>query len=370
MASVIPVATSSPLLFTPYNLRGVTFRNRLALSPLCMYSSVDGFYNDFHLVHLGSKALGGFGLVFTEATAVSPEGRISPGDTGLWKDEHIAPLKKVLDFVKSTGAVAGIQLAHAGRKASAAAPWKGDHHLKNEEGGWDTIAPSAVSFGNETLPKIPKELSVDEILEIEDKFTAAARRAVTAGVQVIEIHGAHGYLQNEFLSPLANKRSDNYGGSFENRTRFLLETVTKVKAAIPSEILLFVRLSTTDWHPEGWTIDDSVRLARLLKDLGVDLVDSSSGFIIGNYRDIPFGPGFQVHLSEKIRKEAGIATAAVGKITSGKQAEEVLQGDKADLIFIGMEALRDPQFPFHAAKELEVHGSNTLPIQFGHWVNK
>jgi len=373
MASVPATTTADAaapaLLFTPYTLRGVTFRNRLVLSPMCMFSSVDGFFNEFHLVHLGGKALGGFSLVFTEATSVSPEGRISPEDTGLWKDEHIAPLKRVFDFVKSTGAVAGIQLAHAGRKGSVPAPWRDDHHLK-EGDGWEVLAPSPVSFGSETRSNVPKELSVEEILEIGDKFTAAARRAVTAGAQVIEIHGAHGYLLHEFLSPLANKRSDNYGGSFENRTRFLLETVTKVKAAIPSEILLFVRLSTTDWHPEGWTIDDSVRLARLLKGLGVDLVDSSSGSVIPNYKDIPFAPGYQVPLADQIKREAEIPTGAVGRITGGKQAEEVLQGNKADLIFIGTEALRDPQFPFRAAKELEVRGSNTLPVQFGHWVNK
>ena len=337
---------------------------------MCMYSSEDGFFNDFHFVHLGSKALGGFGLVFTEATAVSPEGRISPQDAGLWKDDHIAPLKKIFDFVKSHGAVAGLQLAHAGRKGSATAPWKGDYHLKNNEGGWDIFAPSPVSFGSQTLFKVPNELTVDEILEVEDKFTAAARRAVTAGAQVVEIHGAHGYLLHEFLSPLANKRSDNYGGSFENRTRFLLETVTKVKESIPSEVLLFVRLSTTDWHPEGWTVDDSVRLASLLKGLGVDMVDCSSGFVIPNHHDIPFGPGFQVPFADRIRREAGIATAAVGEITRPEQAEEIIQSGEADIVLLARQALRDPQFPYTAARNLGVKMVNTLPVQFGHWVNR
>lgn len=357
--------------FTPFTLRSTTFRNRLVVSPMCQYSSEDGLLNDWHLVHYGSRAVGGYGLVIIEATGVTPEGRITPGDSGLWKDEQIAPLKKVVDFVKSHGAVAGIQLGHAGRKGSAAAPWKGDHHLKDEEGGWQTVAPSAIAFDDHHLWKVPRELTLEEIHQIEESFVAAAKRAVAAGVQLIEIHGAHGYLIHEFLSPLSNKRTDAYGGSFENRTRFLKEVVRKVRAAIPEEIVLFVRLSTTDWHAEGWTIEDSAQLSGTLKDLGVDLIDASSAFLIPNFQDIPFGPGFQVPLAEKIKKDAEIATGAVGFLFEPEQAEEILKEGKADLVLQARESLRDTYFPVHAAKKLGVEKPNSLfPVQYSHWLNR
>jgi 2,4-dienoyl-CoA reductase-like NADH-dependent reductase (Old Yellow Enzyme family) len=369
MAAASTNATATPALFSPFTLRGTIFRNRLGVSPMCMYSAEDGFYNDFHLVHLGSRAVSGYGLVIAEATAVSPEGRISPRDAGLWKDEHIAPLKRVFDFVKAHGAVAGVQIAHAGRKASAAAPWKGDNHLKNEEeGGWDTVAPSAVAFGQQ-LWKIPRELAIPEIIEIEDKFAAAAKRAVAAGATVVEIHGAHGYLLHEFYSPLSNQRTDDYGGSFENRTRFLVETVKKIRAVIPEEVLLFLRISATDWHPDGWTLDDSVRLSEVVKGLGVDLIDTSSGFVIPNYESIPFGKGFQVPLAERIRKEAGIATGAVGFIFDAEHAESIIREGQADLVFQARESLRDAYFPVHAARDLGVqNATNMFPIQYSHWL--
>ena len=364
------VKTTTPSAFSPFTLRGTVFKNRLGVSPMCTYSSEDGFYSDWHLVHLGSRAVGGYGLVIAEATGVSPEGRISPGDGGLWKDEHVAPLKKIADFIKGQGAVFGIQLAHAGRKASAARPWEGDHHLKEEEGGWEIVAPSAIAFG-QNLWKVPRELTVEEILAIEDKFASAAKRAVEAGVQVIEIHAAHGYLLHEFYSPLSNKRTDNYGGSFENRTRFLIETVNKIRAAIPAEVLLFIRISSTDWDPEGWTIEDSVTLGKVLKTLGVDLVDVSSGFVIPNYASVPFGKGFQVPLSEKFRSETGLPTSTVGFITEPEQAEEIIREGKADIVLTARESLRNPHFPYIAAKALQLETpASVFPSQYSHWLKR
>ena len=360
--------SSTSSLFSPFTLRGTVFKNRLGVSPMCNYSAEDGFFNDWHLVHLGSRAVGGYGLIIAEATGVSPEGRISPGDTGLWKDDHVAPLKRIADFVKAQGAVAGIQLAHAGRKASAAKPWEGDHHLKEEEGGWETVAPSAIAFGD-LLWKVPRELSVEEILAIQDKFASAARRAVAAGMQVVEIHAAHGYLLHEFYSPLSNKRTDNYGGSFENRTRFLVETVNKIRAAIPAETLLFVRISSTDWDPQGWTLDDSVALSKVLGTLGVDLVDVSSSFVIPNYASIPFGKGFQLPLSDRIRNETGLPTASVGYITEAEEAEEIVASGKADLVLQGRESLGDPYFPYRAAQDLQLEApSSIFPSQYSHWL--
>ena len=339
----------SSLLFEPLRLRAVTLRNRIAVSPMCQYSAVDGFANDWHLVHLGSRAVGGAGLVVMEATAVEPRGRITPFDMGIWKDDHVDFLARIARFLQSQGAVAGIQLAHAGRKASTARPWDGGKLLGESEGGWQPVAPSAVAF-HEGDPA-PHELSVDEIHGIVEAFAAAARRALAAGFQLVEIHAAHGYLAHEFLSPLSNRRQDQYGGSLENRMRFALETVEAVRAVWPQNLPLFVRISSTDWVPGGWDIADSVELARCLKPLGVDLVDCSSGGS-SPAQQVQLGPGYQVPFAERIRREAGIRTGAVGLITSAQQAEQILHEEKADLILLAREFLRDAYFPLHAAREL------------------
>ena len=318
------------------------------MSPMCQYSATDGFANDWHLVHLGTRAVGGTGLIIAEATAVLPEGRISPGDSGLWKDEQIDPLKKITDFVHSHGSGAGIQLAHAGRKASSAISWNGGAQLDDLSGGWQTVAPSAIPFnpGDST----PLALEKEGIRKIINGFKAAATRAHTAGFDVVEIHSAHGYLLHEFLSPLSNQRTDEYGGSFENRIRLLAEVVDAVKSVWPSENPIFVRISATDWTDGGWNIEESVKLAGILKVMGVDLIDCSSGGTNNNAK-IPVGPGFQVQFSEAIRK-TGILTGAVGLITSAQQAESILQDDKADLIMLGRELLRNPYFALSAAREL------------------
>lgn len=354
-------------LFDPLVLRGVTVRNRIGVSPMCQYSSEDGKATDWHLVHLGSRAVGGAGIILAEATAVEPRGRISPGDAGLWSDEQIAPLQRINKFVRSTGAVIGVQLAHAGRKASASRPWEGDAHLADAEGGWSIVAPSAVPFGG-LLPKMPRELSVGEIQSITGKFAEAAARAVQAEYQLIEIHSAHGYLSHSFLSPISNKREDQYGGSFTNRVRFLRETVTAIRTTIPDTMPLFVRISASDWSPEGWTIEDSIALAKLLKGDGVDLIDCSSGFIDPDYRRIPFGSGFQIPFSERIRHEAALPTATVGLITSAAQADEIIRNGRADIVLLGREMLRDPYWPTHAARALGKNEQLKLPIQYSHWL--
>jgi len=337
------------LLFAPIKIRNVELKNRIIVSPMCQYSGVDGFANDWHLVHLGTRAVGGAGLVFTEATAVSPEGRISPDDLGIWKDEHIVFLKRITNFIKENGAVAGIQLAHAGRKASHLSPWKGRTPLKENEGAWQTIAPSAIAF-KEGEP-LPKAMSKEEIYQLIKDFSSATQRAVKAGFQVFEIHAAHGYLLNEFLSPLSNRRTDEYGGSFENRIRLLLEVVREMRDIIKNESPLFVRISATDWIEGGWNEKDSVMLANILKVEGTDLIDCSSG---GNSPDqkIPVAPLYQVPFSEKIKKETGILTAAVGLITTAEEAEQILLEEKADLIIMARQFLREPYFPLHAAKQL------------------
>lgn len=339
------------LLFEPITIRGITLKNRIIVSPMCQYSSIDGFANDWHLVHLGSRAVGGAGLVFTEATAVNAEGRISPDDLGIWKDEHIAYLKKITDFVKQNGAVAGIQLAHAGRKASNSSPWKGRKPLTKEQGGWKTFAPSDIPF-KENDP-VPQKMSEVEIANLIKDFGKATQRAVRAGFQVFEIHAAHGYLINEFLSPISNLRRDKYGGPFENRIRLLLEVVGEMRSVMGTKAPLFVRISSTDWVKEGWNENDSVRLAKILKDHEVDVIDCSSG---GNSSEqkIPVGPLYQVPFSEKIKKEAGITTAAVGMITTAQECETILKERKADLIIMARQLLREPYFPLHAAKELGV----------------
>ena len=346
-------------LFTPLTLRGVTFRNRIAVSPMCQYSSEDGFANDWHLVHLGSRAVGGAGLVTVEATAVEARGRISPGDHGIWKDAHIEFLSRIAAFLKQYGSVAGIQLAHAGRKASSRRPWEGGTVIPESEGGWQVVAPSAIPF--RPGDPAPAELSKDEIRMVVNAFVEAAGRALQAGFQLIELHGAHGYLMHEFFSPLSNRRTDEYGGSFENRIRFGMETIEAVRAAWPDELPLLLRISATDWVDGGWDIEDSVELACRVKPMGVDLIDCSSG---GSSLDqkIPMAPGYQVPFAERIRREIGIPTGAVGLITSARQADEIVRSDQADLVLLAREFLRDPYFPLHAARELGVKAEP--PIQY------
>ncbi len=346
-------------LFEPLTIRSITFKNRLVVSPMCQYSSEDGFANDWHLVHLGSRAVGGAGLIITEACAVSPEGRISPHDLGIWKDDHIEQLKRINDFIESQGSVPGIQLAHAGRKASCTTPWLGGGQISVTEGGWQVVGPSEVPYKEGTL--IPVSLSKEAIGQVVEDFKRAASRAVKAGFKVIELHGAHGYLLHQFFSPLSNTRQDEYGGSFENRTRILFEVINAVKSVWPSELSLFVRISATDWVEGGWNIAESVKLSALLKEAGVDVIDSSSG---GNspHQKIPVGPGYQVHFAKQIKEQADILTGAVGMITTAEQAEEILNKGEADLIIIAREFLRDPYFPLHAAKELgdDIH----WPLQY------
>jgi len=336
-------------LFNTLKIRGVELKNRLVVSPMCQYSGNDGFANEWHLVHLGSRAVGGAALVISEATAVSPEARISVNDIGIWKDEHIPFLKKITAFIGGQGSVAGIQLGHAGRKASYMAPWNGEKLLPSTQGGWEPVAPSAISFSPESA--MPAALSSEGVDKVVRDFVAAAKRAVDAGFRVTEIHAAHGYLLHEFLSPLSNTRNDEYGGSFENRIRLLTEIVYGIRKNIPDDHLLFVRISATDWVEGGWTLDESIALAGILKGAGVDVMDCSSGGIIPGVRILP-EPGYQVSFSEKIRKGTGILTAAVGLITTTVQAESILYNGQADLIMMAREFLRDPYFPLHAASEL------------------
>jgi len=347
-------------LFDPLAIRDITFANRVFVSPMCQYSSTDGYASDWHFVHLGSRAVGGAGLVLTEATAVLPEGRISPQDLGIWMDDHIEPLARVVRFIHEQGSVAGMQLAHAGRKASTYAPWAGDGTAPESEGGWNNVvAPSALPFAD-GYP-MPRALSIDGIKNIVSAFAAAARRACEAGFRVIEIHAAHGYLIQEFLSPLSNQRTDGYGGSFENRTRVLREIVAAVRGSWPEGAPLFVRISATDWVEGGWDIEQSVELARRLKQLGADLIDCSSGGNVPRAK-VPVGAGYQTPLAEQIRREANILTGAVGMITSPVQAEHILVTGQADAVIIARELLRDPYWPLRAAREL---GQPTSwPIQY------
>lgn len=336
-------------LFSPLTLRAVTLRNRIAVSPMCQYSARSGYAEEWHLVHYGSRAVGGAGLVVVEATAVRPEGRITPDDLGLWDDDHIPALRRIAAFIEANGCVAGIQLAHAGRKGSVASEWKGGRYLSAQDGGWRTVAPSAIPF-SDRMPA-PKALTPQETRLVAHDFASAARRAVEAGFRFIEIHAAHGYLLHEFLSPLSNGRTDAYGGSFENRTRLVRETVDAVRETIPDSLPVSVRISATDWAEGGWEIDQSVELAGLLKQHGVDLIDVSGGGLVPN-AEIPVEPGYQVPFAARIRKEAGIKTGAVGRITDACQAENILEAGDADLILIGRASLRDPYFPLHAATEL------------------
>lgn len=336
-------------LFQPYTLRGVTMRNRIMMSPMCQYSSVDGMANDWHLIHLGSRAVGGAGLVMVEATAVTPEGRITPHDMGLWNDAQKEPLARIAEFVRDHGAVMGIQLGHAGRKASSRRPWEGGGPLPRDEGAWTTVAPSAIPFRPEY--PIPAPLTTAQIADLVEAFAASARRALDAGFQVIELHAAHGYLIDEFLSPLSNQRTDAYGGSFENRCRFLVEIVDAVRHVWPEELPLFVRFSCTDWVPGGWTGEDSVRLAAVLQPLGVDLIDCSTGGATPN-AEIPVGPGYQVPFASQILRETGVPTAAVGLITEPAQADAIVREGQAEIVALARELLRDPYWPLHAARVL------------------
>ena len=342
-------ATESPSLFTPLAIRGLTLRNRMAVSPMCQYSAEDGFFSDWHLVHLGSRAVGGAGLVFTEATAVEAPGRISPADTGIWKDEHIEPLRRITRFLRANGAAAGIQLAHAGRKGSTARPWEGGGRVAPEAGGWQPVAPSAIPF--HAADPAPHELSAVEIGAMVEAFRAAAGRALEAGFQVAEVHAAHGYLIHQFLSPLSNRRTDEYGGGFVGRIRLAGEIIRAVRSVWPEDLPVFLRISATDWVEGGWDVDQSVELARRAREWGVDLIDCSSGGL-STEQKIALGPGYQVPFAERIRREAGIMTGAVGLITTAQQASEILRRGQADLVLMAREFLRDPYFPLHAAREL------------------
>jgi 2,4-dienoyl-CoA reductase-like NADH-dependent reductase (Old Yellow Enzyme family) len=336
-------------LLSRLTIKDIVFRNRIAIPPMCQYSAVDGYANDWHLVHLGSRATGGASLIIQEATAVSPEGRITPSDLGLYHAGHIDKLRQITTFIATQGAVPGIQLAHAGRKAACAVPWNGGRQLSPTDGGWQTVAPSGIPFYPED--SIPDELTEVGIQKVVDDFRVAALRTLEAGYQVVEIHAAHGYLMHQFLSPLSNRRTDRYGGSFENRTRLLLEVVDTVRKAWPENLPLFVRISATDWADGGWNPDESVELCRILKAKGVDLIDCSTGGMVPDAK-VPVAPGFQVEFAGKIRREASILTSAVGLITTPKQAEAILEEGSADLILLGRESLREPYFPFKAAADL------------------
>ena len=347
-------------LLTSFHLKGITLKNRVVMSPMCQYSAEDGFANDWHFIHYGSRAVGGCGAIIQEATAISPEGRITYGDLGIWKDEHIDQLSKIVNFVQKHGAVAGIQLAHAGRKASCSLPQNGGKQLNEGANSWTTVSASPIPFdkGENT----PKPLSREDIKGVIDDFKSATMRSLKAGYEIIEIHAAHGYLVHQFLSPLSNHRTDEYGGSFENRTRFLLEIVDALIGLLGEKESLWVRISATDWVEGGWSIEESVELSKLLKDKGVDVIDVSSG---GNavHAKIPVGPSYQVPFSKRIKREVGVITGAVGLITDSKQAENLLNARKCDLIFLGRELLRNPQFVLNAAKELGDTVAN-YPVQY------
>ena len=348
-------------LFSPLELRSVILRNRIAVSPMCQYSSADGMADEWHLVHLGARAAGGAGLVLTEAAAVEARGRISPADLGIWDDAHVEPLRRVTAFIASQGAVPGIQLAHAGRKASTATPWEGGGTVAPEAGGWTVVGPGALPFGPDSPTPVP--LDAAGLREIVDAFTAATRRALAAGFQVVEVHAAHGYLLHSFLSPIANDRRDAYGGDFEGRTRLLLETVEAVRTAWPDELPLLVRISSTDWLPGGWDIEQSVRLAHTLRTLGVDLVDCSSGGLAPG-AEIPLAPGYQVPFAARIKREAEIATGAVGLITEPAQADAIIREGRADLVLLARQLLREPSWPQRAAHELGQDTPELWPRQY------
>ncbi len=359
-----------PMLFDQFKLKDVSLRNRIGVSPMCQYSSDDGFPSEWHLVHLGSRAIGGAGLVIVEATAVSPEGRISPADSGIYHDAHVEHFAKICRFMKEHGAVPGIQLAHAGRKASARKPWEGDDHIPTAEGGWDTIAPSAVAFGA-NLPKVPKEMSIAEIQRVQSDFVAAAQRSLAAGFEWLELHFAHGYLAHEFYSPLANQRTDLYGGSFDHRVRFIMDTFKAVRAVWPERLPLTARLSVTDWQDGGVTVEESIELTRRLKAEGLDLLDVSHGFVTPDISMIPWAPGFMAPIAGQIRSAVEIPVAVGWMISDPAQAENILQEQNGDLILLARELLRDPYWPYHAAVKLGVeHPFNILPPQYAKFLRR
>lgn len=340
----------SSQLFSSLPIKSIVLKNRIAISPMCQYSAKDGFANDWHLVHLGSRASGGAGLIIQEATAVAPEGRISPEDLGLWNDNQIEKLQTINQFIIGQNSIPGIQLAHAGRKASVSAPWIGNKKLDESQGGWETVAPSAVGYHSDE--KIPVALDKTGIQKVISDFKSATKRALKAGFQVLEIHAAHGYLLHQFLSPLSNFRTDEYGESFENRIRLVLEVLEAVQSEWPKNLPLFVRISATDWADGGWNIDESVQLSKILKEKGVDLIDVSSGGLV-SHQQIPLGPNYQVPFAEKIKKETGILTGAVGLITEAIQAEEIISSGKADLVLFARESLRNPNLGLTFAQELK-----------------
>lgn len=350
-----------PHLYDTFTLRGVTLRNRIGVSPMCQYSSEDGFANDWHLVHLGSRAVGGAGLVITEATAVEARGRISPQDLGIWKDDHIDMLRRITDFVKSQGAVPGVQLAHAGRKASTRVPWEGREAVPESEGGWTPVAPSQIEF-TDNYP-LPDAMTSEQIDDVTANFRAAAQRAAQAGFDWIEIHAAHGYLLHNFHSPLANQRDDEYGGSFENRVRFTLAVTRQIREVWADDKPLTVRLSCTDWVDGGWTLDESVELAKLLKAEGVDLIDCSSGGTVPK-AEIPVGASYQVPFAEAIRQQADLPTAAVGLISQPMQADDIIRTGRADIVLMAREFLRDPYWALHAAPVVHKTDRAAVPNQY------
>jgi 2,4-dienoyl-CoA reductase-like NADH-dependent reductase (Old Yellow Enzyme family) len=346
-------------LFSPLSIKSLTLKNRIAISPMCQYSAQDGFATNWHLVHLGSRASGGAALIIQEATSVSPEGRISPGDLGIWKDEHIEKFREINQFIVSQNAIPGIQLAHAGRKASMSEPWNGNKRLDETNGGWEPVAPSAVS--NHSNEKPPIALDKIGIQKVISDFKKATKRALQAGYQVVEIHAAHGYLLHQFLSPLSNFRTDDYGGSFENRIRLLIEVIAAVQTEWPDNFPIFVRISASDWADGGWNVEESIKLSRILKEKGVDLIDVSSGGLV-SHQKIILEPGYQVPFAERIKKETGILTGAVGLITESSQAEDILVDAKADLVLFARESLRNPNLALDFAKEL--NANIQWPIQY------
>ena len=346
-------------LFSPLQMRSLTLRNRIFVAPMCQYSCLDGMPDDWHLVHLGSRAVGGAALVMTEATAVSPEGRISPGDCGLWNDDQAEAFAPITAFIKAQGAVAAIQLAHAGRKASVQPPWQGGAAVSPSAGGWQPVAPSALPFGPDS--PMPRELSAAELDTICDAFEASAKRALQAGFQAVEVHMAHGYLLHQFLSPLSNRRNDDFGGSLENRMRFPLQVARRVREIWPQDLPVMVRISATDWVAGGWDLDQSLKLCQQLKVLGIDLIDCSSAGLVPD-AVIPAGPGFQTPLAAQIREQIDIATGAVGLITAAVQAEQIVATGLADVVLLARELLRDPYWPIRAAGELKAE--HDWPLQY------
>lgn len=351
-------------LFDKFQLKDVTLRNRIAVSPMCMYSSEDGFPTDWHLVHLGSRAVGGAGLVIVEATAVSPEGRISPADSGIYTDNHVEPFARIARFMQRQGAVPGIQIAHAGRKASSKRSWEGGAHIDTRDGGWETIAPSAIAFGDK-LDKVPTAMTLDEIARVKGDFVAAAERSLAADFQWLQVHFAHGYLAHEFYSPLSNKRIDQYGGSFDNRIRFMMEVFEAVREVWPQRLPLTVRLSVTDWVDGGVTLEESIELIRRLKTAGLDMIDVSHGMNVPDRTQAPSEPGFMIPYAAQIRRAVDIATTTSWLITEPQQAEAAIQNEQVDMVTLAREMLRDPYWPYHAAEELGVAlASDILPIQY------